>query len=228
LTRDALAYRRVEGSSDKRRMTLRELASLGEVSAEIAHELRNALLVISASAYLAARDPGASAPHLAKIERNTRAAQSIVDGMLALVRGDALVTEELQLQAVLADARAGLGDGAAIFEDHVDNCIIHAHAALLPRVFRCLYENASQASAPATPRIITTATREGARTVIEVSDDGPGVPEAIAGSVFEPLVSAREGGTGLGLSLCRRIVAAHHGVLSLEPAAQGARFRVVF
>lgn len=205
---------------------LLELAALGEVSAEIVHELRNALLVISASTFLAQKDPEKSAPHLAKVERHVRVAQGIVDGMMALVRGDALPREEVRLAEVLASARAGAFAVAPKFDDALpDDCKVHAHAALLSRVFRVLYENAAQASAPRAANVTTRAVVRSGRVVVHVEDDGPGIPDAIAGSLFQPLVSARVGGTGLGLALARRIVVAHGGTIELE-SPKHARFRV--
>lgn len=203
---------------------LAELAALGEIAGEIVHELRNALLVISASTYLAQKSPADSAQHLQKIERHARVAQAIVDGMLALARGEAVVTEPTPLADVLADARAGAG-ALATFDDELEGCILQAHPTLLSRVFRCLFENAAQASAPRVPKI-RTRVELGERAIITVSDDGPGVPEAIRDRLFEPLVTARKGGTGLGLALARRIITAHHGTIALVDGPLGATFRI--
>lgn len=208
---------------------LEELAALGEIAGEIVHELRNALLVISASTYLAQKDPAASGPHLQKIERHARVAQAVVDGMMSLARGEALSTEPVLLDDVLASARSGLPNGAN-FVDELEGCIVHAHPTLLSRVFRCLFENAAQASSPRTPTVRTGIAVEGDKAIVTVTDDGPGVPESIRDRVFEPLVSARAGGTGLGLALARRIVNAHGGSIQLVASpdgSSGACFRIV-
>ena len=96
---------------------------------------------------------------------------------------------------------------------------------LLARLLHVLYDNAIQASAPRAPTIATRARAPRGRVVIEVGDDGPGVPGAIAARVFEPLVTARPGGTGLGLALARRIATAHGGSIVLVPET-GATFRL--
>ena len=60
-----------------------------------------------------------------------------------------------------------------------------------------------------------------------MSDDGPGVPPELAGRIFDPLVTGRAGGSGLGLAMARRIMAAHGGSIALVTAAiGGATFRI--
>jgi two-component system sensor histidine kinase FlrB len=206
------------------------LAAIGEIAAEVAHELRNALQVISASAYLARQDPGASLPHVLKIERNARLAHGIVDDLMGLARGDALHAEPTLVAEVMAAARSDLVDGAT-WEDDVtpSDLRVRVHVGLATRLLHVLYENAIGASAPRAPKIATRAWAEGdGRVCLEVTDDGPGVPVEIAARVFEPLVTARNGGTGLGLALAKRIVASHGGTIALASAraGQGATFRV--
>jgi signal transduction histidine kinase len=210
------------------------LAVLGEIAAEVAHELRNVLQVISASAYVARQeasrgDAAATLPHVAKIEKNARIAHGIVDDLMALARGEPLHSEPVLLAEVLVAARAELAEGAARWQDALEplDLRVRAHAGLLVRLLHVLYDNAVQASHPRAPRIATTARVEGAHVVVEVSDDGPGVPASIAQRVFEPLVTARPGGTGLGLALARRIAEAHGGSIALVEAPSGATFRLV-
>jgi two-component system sensor histidine kinase PilS (NtrC family) len=217
------------------------LAAIGEIAAEVAHELRNSLQIISANVYLAKQDLAKSEPFLAKIEKNARLAHAIVDDLMALARGEPAHAEPVLLAEVLVAAREALPEPGATFEDRVrpTDLRVRAHAGLLARLFHVLYENAIGATLPRRPVIRTTAGEEGGRVVIEVADDGPGVPKEIAETMFEPLVTARDGGTGLGLALARRVAAAHAGSIALVPpelderaegepgAARGATFRVV-
>jgi signal transduction histidine kinase len=76
---------------------------------------------------------------------------------------------------------------------------------------------------------LTVTTRcDDAMVTIEIQDDGPGVPAALAGRVFEPFFSTKEvgEGTGLGLSIAMGIAEAHAGALTLVPTEQGACFRL--
>ncbi len=207
--------------------------AIGEIAAEVAHELRNVLQVITASAYLARQDPPGSAPHVAKIERNARLAHSIVDDLMSLARGEPAHAEPILLVDVLVAARSEIAPEAANWEDELvpADVRVRAHAGLACRLFHALYENAIHASAPRRPTIVTRAWQEGDVTVIEVADDGPGVPSELAAHIFDPLVTGREQGTGLGLALARRIAAAHAGAIRLvppSPGTRGATFRISF
>jgi signal transduction histidine kinase len=194
----------VKGDAEAKR---ERLAAIGEIAAEVAHELRNALQIISANAYLAKQDLSKSGPQLTKIERSARFVE------------------------VVLQSREDLPERGAEYDDRITpaQLEVRAHQGLLSRCLHVLYENAIAASAPRVPTIETKAWAEDGRVVIEVADDGPGVPEDIASSIFEPLVTGRAGGTGLGLALARRVVAAHAGTIALVPNAEGvtgARFRV--
>jgi signal transduction histidine kinase len=207
---------------------------VGEIAAEVAHELRNVLQVISASAYVARAeatkgDAAAALPHVAKIEKNARLAHAIVDDLMALARGETLHSEPVLFAEILVASRADVAPESAEWQDAVEphDLRVRAHPGLLARVLHVLYENAIHACAPRPPRIVTRASvGEGAGVVVEVADDGPGVPKEIAARVFEPLVTARPGGTGLGLALARRIAAAHGGRIALVEGGTGATFRI--
>jgi signal transduction histidine kinase len=213
------------------------LAALGEIAAEVAHELRNLLAVITSSAFVARievdrGDAAAARMHVVKVEHSARTAQALVDDLMALAREEPVPKERTRVADVLGAARADLG-GAAAWDDALcpPEVEVRAHPRLLGRLLHALFENAVLASAPRHPRIATRVAVTGDRVVFEVSDDGPGVPEAIAARIFEPLVTGRAGGSGLGLALARRIALAHGGTLVLVPPEEasehvGATFRL--
>jgi signal transduction histidine kinase len=204
------------------------LAAIGEIAAEVAHELRNALQLISANAYLARQTPGDADACLAKIEKSARLAHGIVDDLMALARGEPAHAERVLFVDVLVASREDLPERGARYSDQIAplQLVVRAHPGLLARCLHVLYENAIAATAPRPPEVATRAWTERERLVIEVSDDGPGVPAEIASRIFEPLVTARVGGTGLGLALARRVVAAHAGTLALVASSSGATFRI--
>lgn len=204
------------------------LLLVGEIAAEIVHELRNALQIVTTSAYLAKQNPAASVAHLDKIERNAHLAQTIVDDLLNLARGTPREMNPVQVAEAAVAARVDLEADRIAWADVATplRLEVRAHRGLLVRLLHVLYENATQVSAPGPVRIETLAWQEGESVIVEVADDGPGVPSDVAGTIFEPLVTMREGGTGLGLSLARRIAEAHGGALSLVPSEKGARFRL--
>jgi signal transduction histidine kinase len=206
------------------------LLAIGEIAAEVAHELRNVLQIISASAYLARQNPSWSLPQIEKIERNARLAFTIVDDLMSLARGEPAHATPIQVAEVVSHARTELEPDAAAWKDEIvpGDLKVRAHAGLFARVLHALYENAMHVSAPRAPAIATRAWSENGRTVIEVSDDGPGVPAEIAPRIFDPLVTGRSGGSGLGLAMATRIVAAHGGTIALVESREkiGATFRI--
>lgn len=103
---------------------------------------------------------------------------------------------------------------------------VQGNAVLLEWALENLVKNALDALAGSGGRIEVRAFRESTRRVaIEVADNGPGVAQGVRGSIFEPGVTTKKGGWGVGLSLSRRIVEdVHHGRLVLMPSERGALF----
>jgi two-component system nitrogen regulation sensor histidine kinase NtrY len=100
---------------------------------------------------------------------------------------------------------------------------------MLRRVVINLVQNAVQALAQ-TKRpghVVVRLGRQGANLVLDVDDDGPGIPPELRAAVFDPYVTTKTDGTGLGLAIVKKIVVEHHGTISAEQSPEGgARLRV--
>ena len=121
--------------------------------------------------------------------------------------------------------------GIHLEEEYGSNLpLVLANRDDLQQVVANLINNAQQAIALGGGRgVLTVRTAvDGNRALIEVADDGPGVPPDMAGRLFEPFSTSKSPGegTGLGLSIALGIVNAHGGSLELVPGDRGARFRV--
>lgn len=109
---------------------------------------------------------------------------------------------------------------------------VHADREQMFRVLLNLGRNAKQvleneAEPSGQGLIVLSARNSGAATVIEMTDNGPGVPESARRHLFEAFQgSARQGGTGLGLAISSELIRAHGGDLQLMEAGQGATFRI--
>ena len=97
---------------------------------------------------------------------------------------------------------------------------------LTARVFVNLVKNAIEA-APAGAKVRIGSRVEGGNVVVEIVDDGPGVPEAARARLFEPYFTTKSSGTGLGLAICRRLVEAHGGTIRLLRSRPGETVFVI-
>ena len=175
------------------------LAAIGEIAAEVAHELRNVLADYLLRARCVARqDPANSGAQLERIERNARLAFSIVDDLMSLARGEPADTTPVLVVELAVAARAEIPAGAAAWDDAVSpsDLRVRAHAGLIARVLHALYDNAIQVCAPRAPTIATRGRSEGNRAILEVSDDGPGVPPGAGGANLRPPRDRTDGRVG--------------------------------
>ncbi len=107
---------------------------------------------------------------------------------------------------------------------------LHADRALIEQVLLNLIRNAAQALSPQGGEIVLAARLNvRGQTCLEVSDNGPGIPEEVAARMFVPFYTTRAEGTGVGLALSRQIMNAHGGSIGFtSPPGGGARFSLVF
>jgi signal transduction histidine kinase len=213
------------------------LAALGLAVSKINHDLRNML----ASAQLISdrlgslQDPAVQrfAPKLiASLDR----AINLADSTLKFGRAEeAPPRRELTL---LRNLMEEVGDALGLPREGIIDWTIEMDTALridadreqLFRVLSNLCRNAVQAieqKDPVKGRIRAIARRNGKRVVIDVSDDGPGVPEKARAHLFQAFQgSTRKGGTGLGLAVAYELVTAHGGTIRLREAPSGATFEI--
>lgn len=204
------------------------LAAAGAVGASVAHELRNALAVAESALFLAQRnidDRARLTRHLDQVGAEIRRAHDVIGSVLGLARGEPVRREPYPLSKLIEAARHALILPTNVtFEVAVVPQDLHlcCDPILVERVFSNLYLNAIEALVDrARGSIITRAWRGDERTFIEVEDDGPGLDPGIADRLFEPLVTGKTTGTGLGLALCRVIVEAHGGEITATTSSRG-------
>jgi two-component system OmpR family sensor kinase len=218
-------------------------ARLRRVVADAGHELRTPLTSIRGFAELhrqgAVTEPAEVSRLLRRIEDEAVRMGLLVDDLQTLARLDQsrpLDLTDVDLAVLAADA---VHDARAVQPDrpvelHVAGpVVVRGDDARLRQVLSNLLTNAQRHTPPATPVQVRVA-RCGGSAVVEVADDGPGMPPDVAARVFERFFRAdasrtrASGGTGLGLSIVASLVEAHGGRVELEttPGA-GATFRVL-
>jgi signal transduction histidine kinase len=241
---------RVEQLEERERLRDR-LASLGEMAAGIAHELKNPLAGIEVMAGLLRRqvpDSPDAQSLLADIMSEAKLANSIVVEMLEFVRPIRLQLEETDVTDVLrqamslADSKASRGGITVRVSVQPQLPLIDGDHNQLCQVFTNLLTNAYEAldgrgsvsltaiaqSVDPDPALAGSSdTALNATVVVDVCDDGPGVAEGMNDRIFDPFFTTKTTGTGLGLPIVRKIVDAHDGRIDLtsEPG-KGTRFRV--
>lgn len=210
----------------------------------LAHEIKNPLAGIAGAAQLLSMSLGPEDRELTDlIVAETRRIVKLLDQVEQF--GDQRPPERraINLHDVLERARrsAGVGFGAHMrISDDYDPSLPEALADpdQLLQVFLNLLKNASEANLMGGEirirsyfeRGLQVTGQQGQRVAlplhVEIIDDGPGLPAAIADSVFEPFVSGRENGTGLGLALVSKIIAAHEGWIEVTSRPGQTVFRV--
>jgi signal transduction histidine kinase len=204
------------------------LAAAGAVGASVAHELRNALAVAESALFLAQReldDRARLIRHLDQVGAEIRKAHDVIGSVLGLARGEPVRRESWPIGRLIEAARhAQVLPGHVTFEVAVEpaDLTVLCDPILLERVFSNLYLNAVEAMEGRGQGAITTRAWIGdQRTYLEVEDDGPGLDPAIIDRIFEPLITSKAKGTGLGLALCRAIVEAHGGEITATTGRRG-------
>lgn len=209
------------------------LATIGELAASIAHDLRNPLGVIQSSLYLLQgkleAEPGV-ARHLEKINRQVGRCNHIITDLLELVRGRSPTFSEVHLEALLRGAveQADLPDNISVTLEVEDDARLQCDEGLISQSLLNLLDNARHAIGEAEGSIALSARLDHEGCELQVSDSGPGFPPELLSTVFEPLVTGRASGVGLGMAIARGIAERHGGTARADNGPEGgARVRIL-
>lgn len=223
------------------------LAALGQLSAGLAHEIRNPLAVIKGSADMLNRKVAASEPLAAElagyISSEVNRLNSLVVRFLDFARPSKLGLQPVRITEIvdraLDAATASCPDaGVHVVRDYApDLPAIPADAQLCEQVFVNLITNAMQAmqaqdaSLERTLRLSVASEEQNGESGVGVivADSGPGVPPELREQIFNPFFTSKKEGVGLGLSIVAKIVDDHRGTIRLEEnEPRGARFHAFF
>jgi signal transduction histidine kinase len=207
------------------------LARAGELTAGIAHEVRNGLGTITGYARLLERSglPEDPADAARSIREECETLETVVRRFMDFVKLEKLRIGDTDLARLLTrvvarEARAREEVRARLVGLDAP-LVVHADEELLERAFENVVRNAVEAAAAGGGRVEVSARTDGDRVEVRIEDDGPGLPADHPGEI-RPFYTTRPGGLGLGLPLARKIVVLHGGSLALE-ARQPAGARAI-
>jgi C4-dicarboxylate-specific signal transduction histidine kinase len=247
---DLTSKKRAEEELRKSQAQLRmadRLATVGTLSAGVAHEINNPLAYTLANlGYVAERlselpaypDSGEVNSAVEEAIEGAERVRRIVKDMKTLSRVDdetiGAVDVERALDASINMALHELRHKATVMKDYAGVGFARANEGRLVQVFLNLLVNAAQAIATSQPdvnevRIATCLDAEG-RIAVEISDTGAGIPEDVLPRIFDPFYTTKPlgVGTGLGLSICHSLITAVGGQIEVaSKVSVGTRFLII-
>ena len=225
-----------------------EIAAQSDLIRVLTHEIMNSMTPVTSLAHTAAalvakadkdgsRDVSDARAAVETLAKRADGVMHFVETYRQISRSPKIRSREFAVapwaSEVAAMFRASEIPNILSFDMSVDpeDLVIDADPDLLFQVLINLLRNAAEAAVGHSdePAIaLAFSLTRGGRTSIEVTDNGPGVPESLRQDVFLPFFTTKAKGTGIGLSLARQIVLAHQGSISLDTSPRGgASFRLV-
>jgi len=208
------------------------LAMMGQMSGAVAHEIKNPLGIIRAAAERLQRRYDPAPAELDYIKQEVDRLNRIVTKYLKVGAAREEDVEQVDPGELIRDVLGSVEHEATAKSIRVEAQLdglpgVRGSRLELRQVFLNLVLNAIQAQ-PDGGTIRIAGRASGPRVVIEVADQGPGIPKSELGQVFEPFFTTREKGSGLGLFVVRRIVEAHGGKVGIQSEpGKGTRVEVV-
>ena len=220
-----------------------KMAAMGEMAANIAHEIRNPLGSIELFASLILKNAGneKEKQHGARIIASVKNVDNKVSNLLMFTRNLNPMPRRIDIHAVLEEILSfsrqvvdvDLMELSVSYADMI-RPHVNADAEMLKQVFLNLILNAFQAMPDGGRLMIETHCREGClgngsqAVEIRFSDTGCGIPKENLTRIFDPFFSTKEKGSGLGLAIAHNIIDLHQGVIHVENSAHGGAVFSVF
>ena len=215
------------------------LAALGQMSAGLAHEIRNPLGVIKGSAEMLHQKLGEGNPLASElagyISSETNRLSALVTRFLDFARPLQMELAPQEVTTILERALQSVAlarkdeNGSVRVERQYESNLppIPLDESLSEQAFVNLIQNAYDAMGPngGTLRVTAARSNGASRDGVEVriEDTGPGVPAELREQIFNPFVTTKKTGVGLGLSIVSRIIDGHHGSIRVESGGEGQR-----
>jgi len=204
------------------------LSSLGEISAGIAHELRNPMAVIAGYTQLLSKKVDHSLkPTVDSITEEINVMNRIISDFLSFARPADLAISDVDLKKMIEHCIVTLVSGRNNIHTHLDVedlPAVKGDEVLLRQAFTNLIQNAVEAMPSGGDLTIKSST--GDFLEVTLSDTGPGIAEEMTDKIFLPFFTTKDRGTGLGLSLVQKIIVSHGGNISVDSRDKGATFRI--
>jgi signal transduction histidine kinase len=214
----------------------KHLAALGELSAGIAHEFKNALATISGYAQMirAEAAEGEVSDYAERILEQTRNITHVVTEFLKYARPLEISDESVALQTLVERVASDVGEGAPNVKVSCDGELgsVAGDEGLLRQALLNLARNAAEACGSANGGQVTlrgeiVRNGDAALQRITIFDNGPGIPQAALPKLFQPFFTTKPQGTGLGLAVVQKIIVQHGGQVEARNQAEGGAAFIV-
>lgn len=247
---DVTARKQAEASAAQKRAELEHVArvaTLGELTATLTHELRQPLAAILTNSYFGVRLLDAAEPDLQEV-RSTLAdihdvaerAGEVMGGLRAMLKRDSPTADltnvdlnhVIRIVERIAHGDANLHKITVHLDLSPDVRPVKGDSVQLQQVILNLMLNAfgamSEAGFDGARRVVVrTDSVEESKVLVEVQDSGTGIPAETLGSIFDPFITSKPDGLGMGLSICRSIIERHGGTISAaNNPDRGATFSI--
>ena len=209
------------------------LASVGQVSSNIAHELRNPMAAIRNAVYFLNQNFPENEivkEKLDLIDQQLSESDEVIKRLLDLTKGKDLEIEPLKLQEICKEAIeiSNLEEKVVLtFNGTGKNSKIHADKLLFRQILSNLFINSFQAANSLPVKITVLVDLLDQDIEILISDNGHGIDKRFLSKAFDPLFTTKKDGFGVGLSLCKDLLAKHEGEIEVtDSSSKGTTFKI--